>query len=75
MHLRPGAEACREDIIKAESIANRDLDERVSPRANSTTTATTSWSPSRIGLAKPNSADQADAEEDWPFKADLETCT
>jgi len=71
----PGPKRVAQDIIKAESIANPDLDEeclleRLDDYSNDELVSISD------GLAKENSADQAVAEEDLAkFKADLETCT
>ena len=71
----PGPKRVAQDIIKAESIANPDLDEeclleRLDDYSNDELVAISD------GLAKENSADQAVAEEELAkFKADLETCT
>ncbi len=71
----PGPKRVAQDIIKAESLANPDLDEeclleRLDDYSNDELVSISE------GLAKENSADQAIAEEDLAkFKADLETCT
>ena len=71
----PGPKRVAQDIIKAESLANPDLDEeclleRLDAYSNDQLVSISE------GLVKENSADQAIAEEDLAkFKADLETCT
>jgi len=71
----PGPKRVAQDIIKAESLDNPDLDEeclldQLDTYSNDELVAISE------GLEKDNSADQATAEEDLAkFKADLEICT
>jgi hypothetical protein len=70
----PGPKRVAQDIIKAESLANPDLDEeclleRLDDYSNDELVSISE------GLEKQNSADQVAAEDDLAkFQADLETC-
>jgi hypothetical protein len=70
----PGPKRVAQDIIKAESLANPDLDEeclleRLDDYSNDELVSISE------GLEKQNSADQVTAEDDLAkFQADLETC-
>jgi len=71
----PGPKRVAQDIVKAESIANPDLDEecllgKIDDYSNDELVSISE------GLEKENSADQEAAEEDLAkFKADLESCS
>lgn len=70
----PGPKRVAQDIVKAESLANPDLDEeclldRIDDYSNDDLVAISD------GLARENSADQAEAAEALAqYKADLESC-